>query len=343
MNTIYPYLYTRGAFLKKKLFQKQDYEKMLKMDLFETIKFLEESEYKKAIDQLALSMKGVDLIEAALNKSLADFFRHIRRMSDMQSKFILDTYLERWDVYNAKTILRAIFSKTSVEKMQLLLIPAGRHGKDYFLELMKIGTVEEIIKRMDFMSEKTREQAALAFAGGKSLLQVETILDQHYYTNMFRKGRRMGAEHFLFKRYLGDEIMILNLKTIMRMRSEGVDPAEVKKYLIQKGDGEDAHLSTMLSAPSIEGMLMEAQKGKYGRFLSGISGMTLFEMELACDRYLIEKYASSSMNPLSIAPLLTIMFIKAAEVQNIKGLVKARQLGFEQEFIENKVVLKCWR
>jgi V/A-type H+/Na+-transporting ATPase subunit C len=338
MNTIYPYLYTRGAFLKKKLLRKEDYERLLKMELAEIVKFLQESDYKGAIDELALSLKGVDLVEAALNASLADFFRKIRDFADMGSRFILDTYLERWDVHNAKTILRALFSKTPVEMVNNLLIPAGSRSKEYFLELLKSGSIEEAIKRLDFVDEKTREQAASAFSSGKSLLQVETILDQYYYTQMFRKGKRMGAEHFLFKRFLTDEIMITNLKTIMRMRNEGIDPAEVRKYLIQKEGKEDAGLSPVLSATSMETMLSEAQKGPYGKFVSGIAGMALFDVEVASERYLAQKYASSSyMNPLSIAPLLTIMFIKASEVQNIKALVKAKQLGLEQEFIEKVV------
>ncbi|MBS3111573.1 V-type ATPase subunit [Candidatus Woesearchaeota archaeon] len=344
MNTIYPYLYTRGAFLKKKLLQGQDYERLLKMELPEIIKFLGETDYRKAIDELALSLSGVDLMEAALNRGLADFFRRIRGFADMQSRFILDTYLERWDVANAKTVLRIMFSDADREKAGLLLIPAGRHPAEYFLGLLKLPSIEDALRRMEFIDGKAREEAVSAYAGGKSLLRVETILDRQYYAAMFRQGKRMGAEHMMFKRFLGDEIAIINLKTVMRMRSEGIEPAEIRKYLIQKAGEDDAQLAGMLSAPGIEGMVTEARKGGYGKFLSSIGGATLLEAELACDRYLIGKYASSAyMNPLSIAPLLTIMFIKAAEVGNIKALVKAKQLGMGQEFIEGKAVVKCWR
>ena len=70
--------------MKSKLLQEEDYQKLLKMKLPEIIKFLEETEYKKSIDELALSLRGLDLIEAALNKSLAEFFNKIRQMADME-------------------------------------------------------------------------------------------------------------------------------------------------------------------------------------------------------------------------------------------------------------------
>ena len=338
MSGIYPYLYTRGAFMKKRLLRQSDYHKLLKMDLPEIIKYLEESDYKKAIDELALELKGIDLIEAALNRSLGEFFRKIRQMADMKSKAILDVYLRRWDIHNAKTAMRTVFSNVPVEKMGHLLVVAGAYPKEFFIELAKQGSVEEIIKRLSFVDEKTREALALAYGSSKALLQVESMLDQMYYHRMFRHGKRLGAEAALFKRFLADEVAIINLKTVLRLRAEHVEPAEIRKYLIMQEGKQDAELMAVLNAPS-ESIIPEAQKTRFGVFLGGAA--TGVDVEIAAERHLVETYASSAyMNPMSITPLLTIMFIKAAEVANLKGLVKAKQLGMAQEFIEQKVVVQ---
>jgi V/A-type H+/Na+-transporting ATPase subunit C len=336
MSSIHPYLYTRGAFMKKKLLTGQDYQKLLKMDVMEITKFLEESEYKKEIDELALGLKGVDLIEAALNKNLGRFFQKIRQISDMQSKGILDIYLERWDVHNAKTAMRAVFSKMPTEKMSHLLVPAGAYPQETYIDLAKSASVEDAIKKIPFIDEEMKEKLSGSYGQTKSLLAIESMLDQWHYDKVHRLGKRLGSDASLFKRFLSDEISMLNLKMILRLRMENVDQTEVKKYLIMQEGKQDGELLAILNAPQ-ESIVSEAAKTKYGKFLAGASGGV--DVEIAADRYLVLKYASTLyMNPHSITPLLTIMFIKSAEVNNLKGLVKAKQLGMDQGFIEDKVV-----
>ena len=324
--------------MKKKLLRQEDYQKLLKMELPEIIKFLQESDYKKAIDELALSLKGVDLIEAALNKGLADFFRKLRQMSDMRTREILDIYLERWDIHNAKTVMRSFFSATPAEKMKHYLVPAGAMKEEFYLQLAKTNSIEEIIKRLSFANEKIREQMIAAYGSSKSLLQAESILDQYYYDKMFRSSKRLGADAAIFKRFLGDEIALLNLKTILRLRSENIDSAEIRKYLIMPQGHQDAEIMGVLNASS-ENLLSEVQKTRYGKHLSGSENSV--DVEMAAEKFLVQKYASTAyMNPLSVTPLLTIMFIKAAEVSNLKRLIKAKQLGLPQDFIEKTVILQ---
>ncbi len=336
MSGIYPYLYTRGAFMKKKLLRSQEYHKLLKMDLAEITKFLEESEYKREIDELALGLKGVDLIEASLNKSLGRFLHKIRQMADRESREILDIYLERWDVHNAKTALRAVFSKTSMENVQHLFVPAGACAHQAYLEMAKCTGVEEALKKIPFIDEGMKERLGSAYGTSKSLLEVESMLDQWYYDKVLLKGKRLSSKVPMFKKFLSDEIAALNLKTALRLRMEHIDPNEIRKYLIMLEGKQDNELMAILNAQE-DNLIAEAQKTRYGKFLSG--AVTSVDVEIATERYLIEQYASSIyMNPFSIAPLLTIMFIKSAEVANLKGLVKAKQLGMNQEFIEQKVV-----
>lgn len=344
MSESYPYLYARGAYMKKRLLKKEDYQRLLKMELNELVKSLGEGAYKQAIDEMALKLKGVDLIEAALNKSLADFFTHIRRMADLESRLVVDLYLERWDVYNAKTALRAAFSGYDKAKVEHLLIPAGKHDAKFFLDLLSLKTVEEMIAKLDFVPEKARDEMAAAFKKDRSLLGVENILDQHYYTRTLRLGKRLDDENKSFRHFLLDEVAIINIRNIISMKAEGVDAAEIKERLIKKEGKEDLALNAAISANSVEAALEELKKTQHGKFLEGMGKSTPLEMEMACNNYLLSTYASSSyMNPFTLAPLLTIMFIKAAEVSNLKGLVKSRQLGLDDEFIEKKVIVKCWR
>src|SRR3989338_2280227 len=77
----YPYTYARTAVMKSLLFRESDYHKMLKTGFDEIAKFMQESNYKKEISELAAKHSGADLLESALNKNLANTFKKLIRIS----------------------------------------------------------------------------------------------------------------------------------------------------------------------------------------------------------------------------------------------------------------------
>jgi len=77
----YPYTYARVAAMRSNLLNKQQYHKLIKMELNSLIKFLEEeTTYKEQIDKLAINYSGVDLIEHALNENLVTTTEKLRRI-----------------------------------------------------------------------------------------------------------------------------------------------------------------------------------------------------------------------------------------------------------------------
>ena len=77
----YPYTYVRTAVMKSLLFKKDDYQKMLKMGFNEIAKLLQESHYKKEINELGTEYSGSDLLEIALNRNLSNDDLVTRRQS----------------------------------------------------------------------------------------------------------------------------------------------------------------------------------------------------------------------------------------------------------------------
>ena len=76
----YPYTYVRTAVMKSFLFKSHDYHKIIKMSFSEIAKFLQDTSYKKEITELAAKYSGPDLIELALNMSLANSFKKLIRI-----------------------------------------------------------------------------------------------------------------------------------------------------------------------------------------------------------------------------------------------------------------------
>src|SRR3989344_8045105 len=122
---IYPYTYARISAMKSKLIRKEDYQKILKMKQNEIAKYLQETEYKKEIDEMAILHKGIEKIEMGLNRNLSRAFLKLKRISDGNLRLLVDAYLRRKDVENLKTIFRGKYTKTKNEEIQSMLIPVG--------------------------------------------------------------------------------------------------------------------------------------------------------------------------------------------------------------------------
>jgi len=61
--------------MKVKLFPKETYAKLLVMDLPEIARFIEESEYKAEVDELARTYSGIDLVEFAHSSEFGEDFQ----------------------------------------------------------------------------------------------------------------------------------------------------------------------------------------------------------------------------------------------------------------------------
>ena len=60
--------------MKKNLLSKSDYDKIFKMGPEEICKYLEDFEYKKEVDELAIEYKGLELMERTLQLNLGNNF-----------------------------------------------------------------------------------------------------------------------------------------------------------------------------------------------------------------------------------------------------------------------------
>jgi len=68
------------------------------MSFSEIAKFLQESSYRKEINQLANEMSGADLLEAALNLNLAESTKKLIRISSEELALLVKEYSLRKDM-----------------------------------------------------------------------------------------------------------------------------------------------------------------------------------------------------------------------------------------------------
>jgi V/A-type H+-transporting ATPase subunit C len=340
----YPYAYARVSAMMSKLITKSEYHKLLKMNMNDIIKYLEEYEYKNEIDKLAMDYSGTELIEQALNLNLVNTFKKLKRISDDEVRLLIESYLTRWDFYNLKTILRAIYSKADREYTASLLVPAGSYDKSFFINLLKKGSIEDVLKNVPFMKYKVKQikEALDNFKKTNNLIEIENILDRIYYKHLLKISFMIPKKGFLFKNFIKNEIDILNIKIILRLKREGFKKEDTLRFLIFEGAKLNKKLLEQASnTKDIEELRQLLSKTHYKSFFDRSFHESFIDVELALDNFLIKKSTLSiHQHPLTISAILSYMFFKEIEVKNLKILIKAKQLGIDEDVIENKLLVK---
>ena len=338
----YPYTYLRTIVMKKNLLTKQDYDKIIKMSLGEIAKYLEDFEYKKEVDELALQYKGVELLERALALNLGNKFKKLRRISPHDLRLLISLYLKRYDMYNIKTVLRGKFSLLSNEEIKRYLSPLATQNTAFFDRILAQKTPEEIFGALDFIEEKYRREAIEHLRQHSSLSYMENALDRFYYSFVFSQLRYLTMEGKLYKRFLLSEIDVLNIKVLLRLKAEKVPEQAIRDLLLPFGTIKKEALEKMLKAEK-SGVLKELDGTGFSPIVekyANAEAVSIAELEMDLDKFLLQQSKKLvRQNPMSVDVILGYMFLKDVEVKNLERIAKAKHLGMDESFIERIVVV----
>ncbi len=332
----YPYTYARVSVMKSNLLSREDYHKLLKMSLSEVISFLQASQYKKAIDELAVKYSDVELMEMALNKNLVETWQKLRRISPEEVTALIDAYLMRSDLWNVKTIIRGIHTNSKQEAISAMLLLAGKFGWQKLAELAKSDSVEEVLKKLG-AAKKRMTEAIEAYKSKNTLVEIENELDREYYSSLLAFAKRIPTEGRHFHEFLATEIEATNIINILRLRRAGMPKQEIAKYITGKPSNV---VNSLLATEGKE----ETAKILAGRISekalhSFATTGKLSEVELEIGRSLLRKTTTLiHKHPLTVDVILGYMFAKEIEVKNLKLILKARQLELGNEFAEQQII-----
>src|SRR3989442_9921274 len=110
---------------------------------------------------LGARYSGVDLIEMATSRNLMKTYNDIYNFCEGQLRAIVGRYLDRYDLQNIKTIVRAKIYGASAEEVEEDLVPAGSFPIEFLRQLVEASTLDDVFKRL----EGTNYAQALAGLG----------------------------------------------------------------------------------------------------------------------------------------------------------------------------------
>lgn len=341
----YPYTYIRTVVMRSLLFKKQDYQKMLKMGFSEIAKLMQESNYRKEINELANQYSGADLLELSLNRNLAESFKKLLRISSPEIGRLVQEYVKRKDMEDIKTILRGKFTKADEKSVAASITGAGTFDRGFLLSLLKKESIGDILKSLRMIDMAEFKQAMKDLKDKNNLASIENALDRHYYTNIIRFSRTLPRQGDLFRQFLRKEADILNILTLFRLKKNSFRPDEIKNFIIPYDNRKkDAWISGLANANGLEQLAKSLEKTEYKNIIA--KGMEEFKktgslimLETALFNHLLKQsILFMHKHPLSIDVILGYMFAKDIEVRNLKMIIKGKQLGLGEQFIESQLI-----
>ena len=337
-TTNYAYAVTRVRAMKSNLVPRESYPRLLNMGIDEITRFIQESEYKNDVDELAMKYSGGDLAEHALNRNLALTYDKLGRITSGELNYLITAYLKRYEIWNIKTLLRGKLYNASVEDILEFLIATGQLTYTFLSELAAKATYQEIVEAL----KKTEYHSLLQEFDGTNLAHIENELDKLYYSNLFEAiGEPKSKDRKLFARFVKLEVDVKNLSNLFRLKKAGVEQSdEIMPYMIE--GGLELKPEKLASLP-YDDFVNSLQKTQYWDTISGVvdkDTTSLTTLESRLTRYYLESASTHShASPLSIVPVMDYIIHKNNEVTNLRIIFRGKEAGLNDDLIKDQLVV----
>ena len=340
----YPYTYARTAVMKSLLFNRGEYHKMLKMGFSEIAKFMQDSNYRNEINALAAELSGADLLELALNRNLAESFKKLIRIAPYELALLIKEYTKRKDIEDLKTILRGKFTNTDEKTIRSSITAAGTLSFDFIVSLLKKESIGEILKNNGIVDFNLLKSGLKDLDEKNDLIGIENSLDRYYYSNLMQFSKILPKEGALFRNFLLKEVEALNILTLLRLKKAKFGKEAIKDFIITSRGLIGSKIVALAALDDFDEFSRTLEKTEYKDIISkGIEEFKKTKSLIALETELYKHLLKRSIllihqHPLSVDVILGYMFAKDIEVRNLKIIIKGKQLGLSEEFIESQLI-----
>lgn len=338
----YAYVSARVRAKKTQLLAPEEYPKLLAREASDIARMLQEGQYKADIDELAAKYRGAELVERATRANLGRTYGQILGFATGDLQAMIAAYLARYDVYNVKTVLRGKFSRASAEDTLDETIPAGSLAPR-LTELARLERIEDVVEALRHTPFHRVLSELVEGRQLSSLIEVENALDREYYVTLLESVPESGSAERAFIGWIRNEIDVVNLKTLFRLRfarvtdwepyflAGGTDVSRESAGRIVRGTDDEviAEVGQLDVAPEV----VDAAR-------QSIASGNLSAVATALDKELIrDAHDFSHRAPLSVLPVVDFILRKKVEADNLRAIAYGKQTGLPTQTIEELLIL----
>lgn len=336
------YISARVRAMKGRLLPQSGFEELLGVeDLSGVTEFLLRSPYAEELSSALSRLAGLEAIEEALSENLSKTLHRLITIVVGELRPPIRTFLERWDVYNIKTILRVLHWGLPGEEARGVFVPAGELDPPTLQQLLQQSDISSLINLLatwNLPYARPLSRAVGQYQSSKELWVLEYALDRDYYERAFRVLGQGDGELILIRKMIALQIDVTNAVLALRMSASGTSTTELASLLLPHGTVESSILETVSQAQSLQealGALAGTWLAVQDRVVERVS-----DLERHFEETLIKKGAVlSSKEPSSLAPVLGFVWRKYNEFLNLRIIASGKALGTPEEEIRRELIL----
>lgn len=342
---------------KPKLLDNQRVTGLVGMSLSHISSVLENTPYKSQIVEVKTKELTSISLEAALQKNFITTCEDLMALSPKGVRRLISAMLLKFESNCAKTLLRAIEAKLSLEEALNYLVPAGRLDESVCKKILENSS--ELADVVDYFSDfeygELLENAFEVYLETKVFYGLEVALDRHVYCNLWNAaGKLWGLDKKIAKTLIGLEVDTVNVKTIFRCKKMGLNQTQIQQYLIPVSSvlGKE-ELNNAITAPdtqsTIESLAKSAKRALARDHqylfeeLQETNITSLSTLETFLDQGLLEtnqRMIKRHGTFFNIGLLLAFLNLKWFEIKNLRAIIRGSEAGIAPERVKELLILK---
>lgn len=304
------YSAARIQVMMTKLIKEQEYERLLKMSGMEIIGYLQSTEYRPDIDALSVrDLEDVENVDKILARNIDRTIAKLQAISSDEFTMALNDFLEENDMWNMRIIAEAIAGGSDPHEE---LKRYAKRGTFDPMRYAKATSIEELSGMASgrYKHLRTRPKTLAGFIDALLLSRPPLIS-----TNQ----------------YLIDEQNIVRLLIYKRDR---LNAEQIMRRMLRGGSLTRGILRVAASAGSVEETLKVLRSTKYADAMDD----NILDLEYELHRAVLRRIKrASGISPLGPAVMVRYLVEKDLEAQNIRLLIKGKQLGLDEAFIRQQL------
>lgn len=344
----YAYAVARVQAKRAKLIPPSEYEKVLKMDVPEITRYIQDSAYKSEVDELASKFSDLDLLEAALTVNEERTYESIRQMVGGEGGAIIELFLDRYHYEDLKTLLRGKAAGAKREELLREMVLENQAAFDLFSALLAddVRTPTDVIATLEAQGGTAKGWAQLLnkVPAGSSLARYDDVLDKAYFDRLtagLESSKQKGATEVLA--FVRHEIDAVNLLNSARWVAAG-EQGDFTPFIVPGGHrlkvAQVAALSKAKSLAELADSLPEKTSVAVKQALETVSKSgRLAPFQAAVWRsHLAEMDRLAHSHPLSLIPILLFLVRKHREVVTLRAVARGKAAGLSEEKLRELVL-----
>ena len=342
---------------KFKLMEPTQIMGLVGMSVHHICSVLENMSYRAEISQVRTKGFSAVSLEDALLQNFIRTCRELMELSPKDVRSLLSAWLMKFEANCVKALLRAKEAELSVEEAMKYVTPVGSLNEARCRSILETSeNVADVIDSLlDFEFGSVLEKVYDIYSKHKAFYLLEVALDRHVYHKIWgATGKFWGLDKKIAQTVIGLEIDSLNVKTVLRCKAMGIDPNQIKQYLVPASDVfTEERLQDTIKCSDMQSTLdSQVETAKRARArdhriifkeLQELHVSSLTAVETVLDRGLLEanlRILKRYTPYFNIGLLLAYLNLKWFEVKNLRAILQGAEAGIASDRVKKLLVIQ---